>query len=518
MKKYLNYIAGCLLLGAVASCSDAPDELTSVDYDRLFSPTEIDTRIRNAVDVTVSWNAVDKATGYVLELYLGTTAGDTPLRTDEATTNSFTYEGLEGETEYFVRVKAVGEAITESKWVETDFETGAEQIFQAVANADLEATQVTLRWPAGEEADVITLTPADVEPYQITPEDIAAGCATITGLTPETEYTAVMTRGEKTRGTVTFTTPMDLGGATRLTPDMDFVAALEGAEAGTVFALEAGTYVIPDEKEAAGKLAISADVTLNAIDADNKPVINGCITLNGGASFTANNIVFDGTGTDGSQAFDWKDEGTYDHLTLNGCEVRNYTKGFFYLNVAALVNTITIDNCLIHDIECSGGDLFDSRKGAYNSFTLSNSTVWNSCAARDFIRFDDASGSFSGVAPVVTVTNCTLDGIGGGDAPNYRILYVRFAGNSIIFTNNIVSNSNYKRGFSDQAKTSVPTFGNNNYWNTVNLVANDGGTGTIFDADGTTLDPGYKDAANGDFTLSNEDLIYEQVGDPRWRQ
>ena len=45
MKKYLNYIAGCLLLGAVASCSDAPDELTSVDYDRLFSPTEIDTRI-----------------------------------------------------------------------------------------------------------------------------------------------------------------------------------------------------------------------------------------------------------------------------------------------------------------------------------------------------------------------------------------------------------------------------------------------------------------------------------------
>lgn len=517
MKNKWKYIIGCLLLGA-ASCSDAPDELTSVDYDRLFSPTSLDCRPINQVDCIVKWNAVVNATSYVVELYEGETLGETPVRVDEVTEPTLTYEGLLGETHYFVRVKAVGEAITESKWVEDTFETDPEQIFEAVANADLQATQVTLRWPAGEEADVITLTPADVEPYQITPEDIAAGCATIIGLTPETEYTAVMTRGEKTRGTVTFTTPMDLGGATRLTPDMDFVAALEDAEAGTVFALEAGTYVIPDEKEAAGKLAISADVTLNAIDADNKPVINGCITLNGGASFTANNIVFDGTGTDGSQAFDWKDEGTYDHLTLNGCEVRNYTKGFFYLNVAALVNTITIDNCLIHDIECSGGDLFDSRKGAYNSFTLSNSTVWNSCAARDFIRFDDASGSFSGVAPVVTVTNCTLDGIGGGDAPNYRILYVRFAGNSIIFTNNIVSNSNYKRGFSDQAKTSVPTFGNNNYWNTVNLVANDGGTGTIFDADGTTLDPGYKDAVNGDFTLSNEDLIDEQVGDPRWRQ
>lgn len=517
MKKYLNYIAGCLLLGAVASCSDAPDELTSVDYDRLFSPTEIDTRIRNAVDVTVSWNAVDKATGYVLELYLGTTAGDTPLRTDEATTNSFTYEGLEGETEYFVRVKAVGEAITESKWVETDFETGAEQIFQAVANADLEATQVTLRWPAGEEADVITLTPADVEPYQITPEDIAAGCATITGLTPETEYTAVMTRGEKTRGTVTFTTPMDLGGATRLTPDMDFVAALEDAEAGTVFALEAGTYVIPDEKEAAGKLAISADVTLTAVDADNMPVINGSVALNNGASLTASNIIFDGTGTE-SHAFDFVETGNCDHLSLSGCEIRNYSKGFFYLNLATLVNTITVDNCLIHGVECSGSDMFDSRSGAYNSFTLSNSTVWNSCAARDFIRMDDASDNFAGVTPVITVTNCTLDGCSNNSSR--RLLYVRFAGNSITFTNNMVSNMpDCGRGFSDNSATAVPTFSNNNYWNTKNLVS-DGGDGKakFFDADGTTLDPGYKDAANGDFTLSNEDLIYEEVGDPRWRQ
>lgn len=514
MKNYWKYITGCLLLGAVASCSDAPDELLEANYDRLFSPTEIETRVRNAVDVTVSWVEVNKATRYTLELYLGETLGETPLRTDESTTTSFTYEGLEGETDYFVRVKAVGEGITESKWTETTFKTGAEQIFEAVANADLEAKQVTLRWTAGEEADIITLTPGDIV-YRITPEDIAAGCATITGLTPETEYTAVMTRGEKTRGTVTFTTPMDLGGATLLTPDMDFVAAIEGAEDGTVFALESGMYLIPDAEEAAGKLAVSSSITLNAVDADNMPVINGCITLNNGASFTANNIVFDGAGTDGSQAFDWKDEGTYDHLSLSGCEVRNYNKGFFYLNVAALVNTITIDNCLIHDIECSGGDMFDSRKGAYNSFTLSNSTVWNSCAARDFIRFDDASGSFAGVAPVVTVTNCTLDGI-GSENPNNRVLYVRFAGNSIVFTNNIVSNSNYKRGFSDQAKTSVPAFGNNNYWNTINLVSNDGGTGTMFDTEGTTLDPGYKDAANGDFTLSNEDLIYEQIGDPRW--
>lgn len=515
MKNKWKYIIGCLLLGA-ASCSDAPDELTSVDYDRLFSPTSLDCRPINQVDCIVKWNAVVNATSYVVELYEGETLGETPVRVDEVTEPTLTYEGLLGETHYFVRVKAVGEAITESKWVEDTFETDPEQIFEAVANADLEATQVTLRWPAGEEADIITLTPADVEPYQITPEDIAAGCATITGLTPETEYTAVMTRGDKTRGTVTFTTPMDLGGATRLTPDMDFVAAIEGAEDGKVFALDAGTYVIPAE-EGAGKLTISSNVTLTAVDADNMPVINGSVALNNGASLTASNIIFDGTGTE-SHAFDFVEVGNCDHLSLSGCEIRNYSKGFFYLNLATLVNTITVDNCLIHGVECSGSDMFDSRSGAYNSFTLSNSTVWNSCAARDFIRMDDASDSFAGVTPVITVTNCTLDGCSNNSSR--RLLYVRFAGNSITFTNNMVSNMpDCGRGFSDNSATAVPTFSNNNYWNTKNLVS-DGGDGKakFFDADGTTLDPGYKDAANGDFTLSNEDLIYEEVGDPRWRQ
>ena len=321
MKNKWKYIIGCLLLGAAASCSDAPDELTSVDYDRLFSPTSLDCQVRNRVDCIVKWNAVANATSYVVELYEGETLGETPMRVDEVTEPTLTYEGLSGETHYFIRVKAVGEAISESKWVEDTFETDPEQIFVTpVANADLEAKQVTLRWPAGEEADIITLTPGDIV-YRITPEDIVAGCATITGLTPETEYTAVMTRGEKTRGTVTFTTPMDLGGATLLTPDMDFVPMLEGAEDGAVFALEAGTYLIPAE-EGAGQLAISSNITLNCVDADNMPVINGCIAINNGASLTANNIVFDGTGTE-SHAFDCVAAGPSYHLTRRGCAGRN---------------------------------------------------------------------------------------------------------------------------------------------------------------------------------------------------
>ena len=30
------------------------------------------------------------------------------------------------------------------------------------------------------------------------------------------------------------------------------------------------------------------------------------------------------------------------------------------------------------------------------------------------------------------------------------------------------------------------------------------------------VDPAFKDEANGDFTITNEDLIIDKVGDPRW--
>ena len=69
--------------------------------------------------------------------------------------------------------------------------------------------------------------------------------------------------------------------------------------------------------------------------------------------------------------------------------------------------------------------------------------------------------------------------------------------------------------FSNQASTGVPTFKNKNYWNAAALNA-EGGAGRFIDTESRALDPGYANAANGDFTVSNEDIIYYGVGDPRW--
>ena len=82
-----------------------------------------------------------------------------------------------------------------------------------------------------------------------------------------------------------------------------------------------------------------------------------------------------------------------------------------------------------------------------------------------------------------------------------------------------MAGTNHKRGFANQAATSVPTFSNNFYYNTTNLVSK-GETGdekiTFFDEDGKVLtaDP-FKDAANHDFKIIDENVY--NVGDPRWQ-
>lgn len=72
--------------------------------------------------------------------------------------------------------------------------------------------------------------------------------------------------------------------------------------------------------------------------------------------------------------------------------------------------------------------------------------------------------------------------------------------------------------FSNQSSTSVPTFSGNAYYNTPNLSSVVEKTNLFTDENAISwdVDPEYKDAANGDFTIQNEDVSSRQIGDPRW--
>ena len=524
MKKiYFKSIVFGLATVALASCSDVADEITSIIYNRNFSPTSVEAKVRNRTNVELSWNLGDGVTNYNVEVYANDslTFAGTPVKSFSVTPDQVpvTITGLEGETQYSFRVQATdGNASRDSKWSGAYAKTDAKQIFKNVKEEDIKGTSVTLRWPAGEEAATITLTPGDIV-YNVTADDIAAGAATVTGLTAETEYTAVLARANgKTRGTINFKTGIDLAETDILVKaGSDISAAIKDAPEGYRLIVEPGTYgIATDAADHGGSITISKALTIKGLRQNDHPVIMGRFKVE--APFAVDQVTLDGTDTDGGQCFDFTADGNIESLSVTNSEVKNYTKGFFYINKAVLVNTITIEGNIISNIECSGGDFLDSRKGGYNSLSFKNNTVFESAKERDIFRMDDASKTIT-ATPNIVVDHNTFYNVGSGGA-NYRVFYVRFKKNTITFTNNIMVGTNYKRGFANNANTDqAPTLDNNIYFNTENLIeagASADATISWFDKAGTVLDPQFKDAANGDFTIGNDNVKDKKAGDPRW--
>lgn len=507
---------------SMTSCSDPMDEIANLVYGRVFSPVDLDAKSVTQSSATLQWRASEGAAKYVVEVFAddNLTFEGTPVQTLEVTGNSCALSDLIYDTDYSARVMAIDaeDENRNSKWSTIYFRTAAQQIFNTPKETDIADRKVTMTWPAGEEVTRIAVLDennAEVVSKELTAEEIAEGKAEVKGLTPETKYTIKLYNGNKERGSKAVTTIIDLNGATTISPEENIQSIIENATDGQVFALYGGTYTVDGgENAAVGSIKVSKNITIKGIYPTNVPTINGRIELNDGASIEINQVNFDGTGTSGDQFINVK--GTeIGKISVNNAEIKNYTKGVIYVNVAAIIPEVTFNNCVIHDIKCEGGDMFDCRKGRMDVFNLTNSTVYASAASRDFIRIDDASSL--GGTPVVNVNQCTIDA--AANASGRRLLYIRYVGTAINWTNNIVSNT--VATWSNQSKTNVPTFRNNNYYNCSKLQTLDGsdaGKTNLFidEATPASINPQYKDAANGNFTYGNEDIVKGGYGDKRW--
>lgn len=449
--------------------------------------------------------------------------GDATLHFEGLSDDDIPYlvEGLMYDTKYSARVMALDEndESRNSIWSEVYFRTNAQQIFKDIQNADIGDRNVVMNWPAGEEVTLIEVrytaddgTVTTVVKKELTAEEIENGQALIDGLNPSTKYQVLLYNGEKERGSKIFTTIADLNGATIVRPSDDLKTLLTEATAGQVFAIMPGTYQIPGENGGTSAVSISTDIEIKGVYPTEQPVIQGRFEIADGSSLVIDNIILDGsTNETGDQAFNFKKEGQYGKLFVSNSEIKNFGKGVYYVNVAVTIGELTFRNCLIHDIECDGGDMFDCRTGRIDALNIIGSTLYNSCAARDMIRMDDASGALGG-APVITVDKCTINGI--SDNASKRLLYVRYVGNVINFTNNIVSNT--KGVWSNQSKTAEPSFSNNNYFNTPNLNVVVEKANLFADTKGSSNDPEYVNPAAGNFKVGNETVAKLGVGDPRW--
>jgi len=507
--KRLTFILTLII--TVSSCKDdILPEVTDLNANRLFSPVDLQAQIVNQTAVRLTWKAVDKAESYTIQFFANGNddfSGEPVKTVSDITFDQvpYTVPGLDGETDYSVRVKAVGESIADSKWINTVFKTDPEQIFQEVNPVELMATQVTLHWTAGETATEIILTPGNIV-HTVTAEEITAGEATLTGLTSETAYTAKLMNGNKTRGTATFTTLIDLGDAIAVYPEDDLTTMLEAAQDGDIFALLPGEYHTQD-------IVISKSIAIKGAKPADRPVLAGTILrIIEGAGLELSNLVFDGTGSkDGNQALIYDMDlpaGTYGALNIENCSISNYNKGLMYVNKQSLIESVTFKGNTISNIIGDGGDGIDFRNGLAKTFTFINNTVYNSAKDRDFFRMDaGGSSNFPGQNSVITITNNTFNEVCSGSSSR-RILYIRLATHQITFSKNIVANM--QGIYTNQSSTNIVAMSKNNYFNAPNLAENDSF------GDFTTLNPGFKDAANGDFTVSNDDLKFAGIGDPRW--
>jgi hypothetical protein len=508
MKRSIKYILPVALLFALSGCEDnIPEEIKELNVSRLFSPVDVEARIVNQTGIRVSWKAVKDAKTYTVTVATADGAQVWEKSGISIEEMPYTVPNLNGETLYTVHVSAQGEGIGNSKASRVEITTNAEQLFQPINPEELRPTQVTLRWVAGQAADRIVLTPGNIT-HTLKPEEVQAGAATVSGLSGETTYTAKLMRGTGTRGTISFSTPIDLGGAIVVNPGDDISTLFQNANEGDVFGLLPGTYT-------SGDIVLTKTIHIKGARPSDKPVLKGTIfRINEGASLELKDVILDGTGSlDGNQAIIYG-AGRFASLQIDGCEIKNYVKGSLYVNSATLIESVSISNTVYSNIECNGGDFIDFRNGIAAKFEFVNNTAYNSALARDFFRMDaGGSTNFPDVTASILIKNNTFNNVSNGN--NRRLLYIRLAKHGIRFEANMVTNT---LGYhTNQASTTVTNFEKNNYFNAPNFSASTQ-SGAKNDASGTALDPGYANAAGGNFKVSNEELIFQKIGDPRWLQ
>ncbi len=340
--------------------------------------------------------------------------------------------------------------------------------------------------------------------------EIAAGAATINGLTGETTYTAKLLNGVATRGTITFDTDVDVSGGILINSVAAFNTAVATAADGQLYVFAVGDYDFTGST-----VALTKSISIVGPSATQRPTLkNVTFSVRNGAAFKLKNLIIDGGGTLNSTVT-YGTAGNFGDLKIEGSIIRNYAAGILGLtstSAISVISSVLINNNVFNTFG-TGGEFIDMRASFPDKLNFTNNTLYAQ-GAREFMRMDaNASAVYPASKVLITVSNNTLYGVATGGK---RLFYVRIpvGNNEIYFTKNIVASTDGL--LANQAATNLVTLTGNNYFAAPNMVSS-ATTGVKVDAGGTTLDPGFKTPATGDFTLSNATLISNAVGDPRWR-
>lgn len=515
---FKGLIAVLVLSIAISSCENYNEELSdSIGNTREFSPVGIKATIRNSTTVELDWTEREavNADHYVVEFSADDPTFATIFKTINVTSSQLPVQvALEGETVYSIRVKAVTPGLEDSKWTVTTATTLSEQIFFPIKAEEIQGTSVTLRWTPNSNVTNISLQPGNLN-HTVTAEEKAAGVAIVTGLTPETNYAVTLKNGTKTRGTLNFTSGVDLTNGIVINSVDDLNAKIAQAPAGSRLLLMPGTY------QTTGEIILNKTLIIRGVRPENKPVLNAKFTINSGlVNLSLIDLELNGAGLNNGAVLTVSGASfNYGDILITGCAIHDYTRALIAANASnSKVTSFTVDNSIVKSVNTNiGADFIDFRNTHVASIVLKNSTFDSCSTARDFVRVDavlPSNGGFSGTGlkTITSMQNCTLYNVSNTAAPK-RILYLRFLDNSSTVSSNLIVSTTAI--YSNQSATVTPTFTKNFYFaapsfmdSSINL--------NIVDPNGVTANPQFVDAATGNFKVQNQSMIDNNIGDPRW--
>lgn len=527
--------AGALVL-LMAGCKDGNDWDTDGSYNRMFAPTGDITVERYDTKAAISFKAVAGAKSYEVELntdslYLDEVSSTSILQT--FTTASDTVRGLVGETNYYLRVRAISDDKPNSKWLYYKtgsgrgyFTTLAEQLFYDLTAEDVEDGVLHLSWIAGSEVTkiVVLANGEELFDFLLSAEEIAAGHYDLVGLAPTTTYTIQLFNGDSKRGSLNVTTPASMPAAdfkytldasvdvisqdlmNEIAEQAKIAAGSETNYSATIGIPAGATIDIHGTSEAGDatsvKIPDGMSVTFFGLSGGETPVINlsKSLDIRGSHAYVRleNVNIKDG----GCQYFINQSEGcTLGELSFTDVSLTDMARSWVRLqgSAAKSIEQILVDGCTVTNQGSGAYALFYFNSADY---TVGNLIVKNSTFNTLKHSFTDCrSAKINGIE----VSNCTFYNIIGAgryfvDAQNVNVPIKLI---SVIFAKTATETSKGVR-------EGIVESSNSYFTSDFILSSNKFTVDQAFEGSATDL---FKDPENGDFTLKVSSVT---AGDPRW--
>lgn len=283
----------------------------------------------------------------------------------------------------------------------------------------------------------------------------------------------------------------------------------------TINLTEKGSYTISKSLTSQGNVVING---AEGVTIDASALSAPFITLNGGTTFAPK---ADGTPSD---------HVLVKNVTIKDVTIKGQQGALLRDEQKSLVEIVTIENSVV-EMPASGKNVLDfNGKGYAGKVIVKNSTIWSAGKNTGFFaQYGDRPKNVNGdLLQEFDVQNSTIVNIANGK--NFCDLKQNGTAQNVYTIKNSI--------FADCGKSNQVVIGFNKGQTSATPVWDvDGNTFFVNGADGSeaettkagqkngedivknslTTDPGFKDAANGDFTLaSTSDQNVKKTGDPRW--